>query len=213
MGLFGNNQQPAGTLNLGASSGQGMMQNQNPFSQNGMMQQPSHNPYMAGPMGGMGGGMQQQGMMGQQQSPPSEMEINMAMMKTLAPMDRFIVSNQMMVLVQMLNDLVSYSVLEVLKTATFSINEEEGAMKMDASSLPPNLQTMSAENITSQFNSLQMASQQNIQQAEMQQQQIAAFAQQSAMGGALSAAMSNDGFMDKVGSGAGNFMGKMIGSR
>ena len=47
----------------------------------------------------------------------------------------------------------------------------------------------------------------------MQQQQIAAFAQQSMMGGALSAAMANDGFMDKVGSGAGSFMGKMMGMR
>mgnify|MGYP001363238155 FL=1 len=86
-------------------------------------------------------------------------------------------------------------------------------MKMDITSLPSNLQTMSAENVTGQFNSLQMISQQNIQQAEMQQQQIAAFAQQSMMGGALNAALTNDGFLDKVGSGAGSFMGRMMGTR
>jgi len=108
---------------------------------------------------------------------------------------------------------VSFSVLEILKGATFVINEDEGTMKLDVTSLPSNLQTMSAENVTGQFSAMQMTSQQNIQQAEMQQQQIMAFAQQSMMGGALSAAMMDDGFMDKVGNGAGNFMGRMMGMR
>ena len=49
--------------------------------------------------------------------------------------------------------------------------------------------------------------------AEMQQQQIAALAQQSMMGGALSAAMQDEGFMNKAGGAAGNFMGKMMGMR
>ena len=93
------------------------------------------------------------------------------------------------------------------------MNENDGTMKMDITSLPSNLQTMSAENVTSQFNSLQMSSQQNIQNAEMQQQQIAAFAQQSMMGGALSAALADEGFMNKAGSAAGSFMGRMMGMR
>ena len=58
-----------------------------------------------------------------------------------------------------------------------------------------------------------MSAQQNIQNAEMQQQQIAALAQQSMMGGALSAAMMDEGFMNKVGGATGNFMGKMIGMK
>ena len=210
MGLFGNNQQPTGTLNLGANNGMGQ-QSQNPFApQNGMMQQTSQNPFMGGMAGGMG--MNQQ-MMGQPMQPPSEMEIQMALMRTLAPIDRFIMGAQMMTLVQMVNDLVSFSVLEILKNAKFTIDEDAGTMQMDVASLPQNLQTMSAENVTGQFNSLQMASQQNIQQAEMQQQQITAFAQQSMMGGALSAAMQDEGFMNKAGGAAGNFMGKMMGVR
>ena len=60
---------------------------------------------------------------------------------------------------------------------------------------------------------MQMASQQNIQQAEMQQQQIAAFAQQSMMGSALGAALQDDGFMNKAGNAAGTFMGRMMGMR
>jgi flagellar capping protein FliD len=210
MSLFGNSQQTNGALNLGATSASPAM-GANPFApQGGMMQQMNQNPFMSGMAGGVG---MQSGMMGQPMTPPSEMDIQLALMKTLAPMDRFITSAQMITLLQLLNDLVSFSVLEILKNATFVINEDEGCMKMDVASLPANLQTMSAENVTGQFNALQMTSQQNIQQAEMQQQQIAALAQQSMMGGALSAAMADEGFMNKAGGAAGNFMGKMMGMR
>jgi hypothetical protein len=216
MGLFGNNQQNNGTLNLGVGQSNGMVaQTQNPFApQNNMMQQAAQNPFMSGMMGGAGmqQGMQQ-GMMGQPMAPPSEMEIQLALMRTLAPIDRFITGTQMMTLVQMINDIVSFSVLEILKGAKFNINEDDSTMQLDITSLPSNLQTMSAENVTGQFNSLQMASQQNIQNAEMQQQQIAAFAQQSMMGGALSAALADEGFMNKAGGAAGSFMGRMMGMR
>jgi len=215
MGLFGNNnaQQQNGSLSLGVNANNGTQSNfvnpfapqqQQGFAQNGMAQSF---------MGGAGMSQQQMGMMGQPMAPPSEAEIQLALMKTLAPMDRFIGSAQMGTMLQLLNDLVSFSVLEILKNATFVIDEDEGSMKMDITSLPSNLQTMSAENVTGQFSSLQMASQQNIQQAEMQQQQIAALAQQSMMGGALSAAMADEGFMNKVSGSAGNFMGKFMGVR
>jgi len=213
MGLFGNNNmQQNGALSLGANAQPSTQPNfTNPFAnQNGMMQQANQNPFMAGMMGGAG---MQSNMMQQPMAPPSEAEIQLALMKTLAPMDRFIGSAQMATMLQLLNDLVSYSVLDILKSATFVINEDDGTMKMDIASLPSNLQTMSAENVTAQFNSLQMASQQNIQQAEMQQQQIAALAQQSMMGGALNAALADEGFMNKAGNAAGSFMGKFMGVR
>ena len=146
-------------------------------------------------------------------APPSEAEIQLALMKTLAPMDRFIAGNQMAMLLETLSTLVSYSVLEILKNAVFVMNEDDGTMKMDITSLPSNLQTMSAENVTGNFTALQSASQSNIQQAEMQQQQIAALAQQSMMGGALNAALQDEGFMNKVSGSAGSFMGKMMGMR
>ena len=104
------------------------------------------------------------GMMQQPIQPPSDAEIQLALMRSVAPIDRFVAGAQMAVMVQMLNDLVSFSVLEIMKNATFVINEADGTMKMDVSSLPSNLQTMSAENVTNQFNQLQSASQQNIQQ-------------------------------------------------
>lgn len=153
------------------------------------------------------------GMMQQPVAPPSEAEIQLALMRSVAPMDRFVASAQMATLVQMLNDLVSFSVLEVMKNATFVINEDDGTMKLDVTSLPSHLQTMSAENVTNQFNQLQSASQQNIQQMEMQQQQILAMAQQSLMGGALAAAMADEGMMQKVGGGVGSFARSMLGGR
>ena len=213
MGIFGNNQQQnTGTLNLGVGQpGQMPVQSQNPFApQNGMMQQMSQNPFMAGMVGGAG---MQQGMIGQPMVPPSEADIMLALMKSLAPADRFIVGAQMQTLLQLLNDLVSFSVLEILKNAKFTIDEEGGTMQMDVTSLPQNLQTMSGENVANQFNALKMSSQQNIQNAEMQQQQIAAMAQQSMMGGALSAALQDEGFMNKAGTAAGSFMGRMMGMR
>jgi hypothetical protein len=224
MGLFGNDAaQQTGGLNLGmtgaptyggygnmnASTGVGLpgvMNQQGGFSQ-------SSNPFASQGMMGQQGMMGHQGMMGQQMQPPSEMEIQMALMRTAAPVDRFIASAQMVTFVTMLNDIVSYSVLEILKNATFGINEEDGSMKMDISSLPQNLQTMSAENVTGQFNNLQMVSQQNIQQAEMQQQQILSMAQQSQLGGALNAAMADPGMLSKVGGGMGSFAKSMIGGR
>ena len=179
------------------------------------MQQVAQNPFMAGMGGGMGmqQGMMGQNMMSQPMMPPSETDILLALMKSLAPADRFIVGAQMQTVLQLLNDLVSFSVLEILKSAKFTIDEDGGTMQMDVTSLPQNLQTMSGENVSNQFNALKMSSQQNIQQAEMQQQQIAAMAQQSMMGGALSAAMMDEGFMNKAGNAAGSFMGRMMGMR
>ena len=213
MGLFGNNQQQnTGTLNLGvAQSNQAVAQTQNPFApQNGVMQQAAQNPFMTGMMGGAG---MQQGMMGQPMMPPSEADIMLALMKSLAPADRFIISTQMQTLLQLLNDLVSFSVLEIFKSAKFTIDDDTNTIQMDVTSLPQNLQTMSGENVSNQFNALKMSSQQNIQNAEMQQQQIAAMAQQSMMGGALSAALQDEGFMNRAGTAAGSFMGRMMGMR
>jgi len=208
--LFGNNQQQNGALNLGAPTNSP----QQPFAfgqqQANPMQNFGQSAFGSSMMQGMG---MNPGMMQQPIQPPSEAEIQLALMRSVAPMDRFVAGAQMAVMVQMLNDLVSFSVLEIMKNATFVINEADGTMKMDVSSLPSNLQTMSAENVTNQFNQLQSASQQNIQQMEMQQQQILAMAQHSMMGGALQAALADEGMMQKVGGGVGSFARSMMGGR
>jgi len=162
-----------------------------------------------------------QGMFGGQQNqytqkpvtPPSELEIQIMLLRGITPIERYVASPQMGTLVEMFSNLVSFSVLEVLRNATFIIDEESGTMKMDVTSLPSNLQTMSAENVTGQFTNLQAAATQKVSQTEMEQQQLATFAQQSMMGGALSAALANEGVMEKVGGGIGSLGRSFMGMR
>ena len=86
-------------------------------------------------------------------------------------------------------------------------------MELDVSKLPSHLQTVSADNVQAQFTALQGASTQSVQQAEMLQQQIAAMSQQSMMGGALSAAMADEGVMTRMGSGIGSVARGLITGR
>ena len=215
--MFGNPNQPQpGALNLGASGGTPQPAQMNPFGG-------AHNPPTTGAFGaamsggmqpGMQPGMMQPGMGGMMQpAPPSDTEILMALLQTLAPIDRFITGAGMGMLLQTISELVSFSLVEILKNAKFKIDDDTGTMTMDLQSLPAHLQTVSSENVTNQFNALRMASQQNIQNVEMQRQHIIAFSQQSMMGGALNAALSNDGLMDKTANAAGTFMGRMMGMR
>jgi len=200
--LNGNNQN-TGTLNLGVPSQQGQMpvQNANPW---GQQQQP--NSFVAGLFGG-----QQQANQYLQQpiQPPSEIEIQMELLKQQATIERYVASSQMGVLIEMMSSVVTLSVLEILRSATFVINEDDGTLKLDTTTLPANLQTMSAENIESQFTNLQASAQQVVSQSEMTQQQLAALAQQSMMGGAL-AALQSEGMMEKVGGGVGSFARSII---
>tara|TARA_R110000751_G_scaffold82534_2_gene166052 strand:- start:2697 stop:3332 length:636 start_codon:yes stop_codon:yes gene_type:complete len=205
------NAQPVnnGALSLGAPTGQQqVMPGAWPGQQPNAMQQMGNNAYMGG---GMAGGQPQQ--WGQQQvAPPTEMEIQIMLLRGIVPLDRFIASPQMGTLVEMFSNLVTFSVLEIMKNSVF-VADDEGNLKIDITQLPQHLQTMSGENVKAGFTALQGSAQQNIQQAEMQQQQIVAMAQQSMMGGALSAAMADEGFMQKVGSTTGNFARTFIGGR
>jgi hypothetical protein len=197
-GLGANNQQPMsnnGALNLGVN------QSQNVFApqQNGLGNMGS-NPFMQGLTNG------QSNQWGQQPvAPPSEIEIQIMLLRGIVPVDRFIASPQMGMFVEMLGTIVSFSVLEILRNATFNMNEDDGTLTLDVTKLPQNLQTVSAENIKSHFSNLQNSATQNINNAENQQQQLAVMAQQSMMGSALSAAMQDEGMMQKVGGGVGTF--------
>tara|TARA_R110000824_G_scaffold160797_2_gene335739 strand:+ start:2827 stop:3459 length:633 start_codon:yes stop_codon:yes gene_type:complete len=192
-----------GALNLGQPN-----VNQNPWAtqNNAAMFNATQSPFAQGMFGG-----QQAGQFAQQPvAPPSELEIQMMLLKGITPIERFVASPQMGVLIEMLNNLVSYSVLEILRNASF-VTGDDGSLKMDVTALPQELQTMSAENVTGQFSTLQANAQQKINQAEMEQQQLAAYAQQSMMGGALSAALANEGMMEKVGGGLGSIGRSFIG--
>ena len=196
-----------GALNLGAPAGMGMNTGQNPWA-NQQMMGASQTPMMQGMFGG------QQNQYAQQPvTPPSELEIQIMLLRGISPIERYVASPQMGTLVELFSTVVSFSVLEVLRNASFIVDEETGLMKMDVTSLPQNMQTMSVENVTGQFSTLQANATQTVNQTEMEQQQLAAFAQQSMMGGALSAALANEGVMEKVGGGIGSLGRSFMGMR
>jgi len=200
LGLGSNNQAPMnnGALNLGVSSQQPMQQGWGAQPQQSAFGQMAQNSFMQGMTGGASTQWGQQPV-----APPSEIEMQILLLRGIVPLDRFMASPQMATLIQLLNNLVSFSVLEVMKNAVFT-EDGDGNLKMDITKLPSHLQTMSAENIKADFNSLQSTAQQNITAAENGQQQIAMMAQQSLMGGALSAALADEGMMEKMGTGVGN---------
>ena len=208
---LGGNKAPMnnGALNLGVQGQQGQMglQSQNPWA-NQQMMGAGQSPMMQGMFGGQQNQFAQQPM-----TPPSELDIQIMLLRGISPIERYVASPQMGTLVEMLSTLVSFSVVEVLRNATFVVDEENGNMKMDITSLPQNLQTLSAENVAGQFSTLQASAQQTVNQTEMEQQQLAAFAQQSVMGGALSAALANEGVMEKVGGGIGSIGRGFLGMR
>ena len=185
-----------GSLNLGVQNGGG-------FGGGGFGAQPQQN---------MWGQPQQQNMWGQQQQPqpPSELEIQLFLMQNSVPIERYIASPQMGVLVEMIGNLITLNVLEVLRNATFNVNED-GTMQMDTTSLPQNLQTMSAENVTAQFSNLQSSATQKVNESQMTSQQVLAMQQQNALGGALSNALQDEGTLQRMGTGIGSigrsFMG------
>jgi hypothetical protein len=208
---LGGNQAPMnnGALNLGVQSQQAQMpmQSQNPWA-NQQVMGAGQSPLMQGMFGG-----QQNQFVQQPVTPPTELEIQIMLLRGISPIERYVAGPQMGTLVEMFSTLVSYSVIEVLRNATFVVDEETGTMKMDVTSLPQNLQTLSAENVTGQFSTLQASAQQTVNQTEMEQQQLAAFTQQSMMGGALTAALANDGVMEKVGGGLGSLGRSFMGMR
>ena len=203
---FGQQPQPSGTLNLSATGAPVAAQQSLGFTQ--QMQQ---NPMMGGMMTGMGITPQQQQFMQQPVAPPSEMEILNALLNSQNPIHRFIKDGGLNTLVEIIAATTSLTLLSILKEATFAIDEDEGGMKLDTSSLPENLKTLSAENVTVLLNNMMAVSTQTVQQAEMQRQQIIATSQQSMMGGALQAALADEGMMEKVGGDIGSVARSFIG--
>lgn len=203
---FNGNNNSNGALNLGVSNNQPPQSMQNPFG-NQQMQGMSQNSFMQGMVG------EQNPWMQQPVAPPSELEIQIMLLRGIVPVDRFLASESMGTLVQMFNNIVTFSVLEIFKNASF-VADDDGNLKMDVTSLPSHLQTMSSENIQSNFTALQSAANRNVQMAEQNQMQLNTMAQQSMMGGALQAALADEGMMRKVGGGVGNFARNFItGSR
>tara|TARA_Y100001938_G_scaffold63681_1_gene88584 strand:- start:2258 stop:2893 length:636 start_codon:yes stop_codon:yes gene_type:complete len=204
---FGNQQPQQSGFNLSQTGGGGISQI---TTSTGVQQQ--SNPFMSGMMGGMGMSQQQQMMMQNGQfAPPSEMELLSALLQSQNPIHRFIRDGGLQTLIELVATTTSLSLLTILKNASFSLDEDTGVMKLDPATLPSDLQTLSTENVSMILSNMTAQSNQKFQEAEMQRQQIMAMSQQSMMGGALAAAMADEGTMQKVGSGIGSVARSLIG--
>ena len=192
-----NNQSTTPTFSLGASS----------YSAPAAQPAPSMGQTFGG--GIMAGAGVNPQYMNAPMAPPSETEVLAAMLQTLQPIDRFIVSQNMPVFIEMLSNITTFSLLNVLKNCTFAL-DDEGVMALEVTSLPSDLQTLSAENIIAQLNSMQNMSMQAIQSAEQQRAQIKAMADQSLMQGMLGAAMADPGMMENAGQAVGGMFNRAL---
>tara|TARA_B100001939_G_scaffold346949_1_gene367118 strand:+ start:1597 stop:2007 length:411 start_codon:yes stop_codon:yes gene_type:complete len=132
------------------------------------------------------------------------------MLATIQPIDKFIISQNMPVFIEMLSNITTFSLLNVLKNATFTMDEDTGSLSLDVTSMPSDLQTLSAENIIAQLNSLQNTSMQIIQQAEQERQMILQMADQSLMQGMLNTALSDPGMMESAGQAVGGMFNRAL---
>lgn len=137
---------------------------------------------MGAGMAGMGYGMQN-GMMGgmdpmqmqmMQQNPMMQQMANDPIQATARllqyqdPLGAFIQSNQMGVLLDLLNEVITLSLKEFFTSVTFT-PDADGKLTLDTNTLPVGLISMSSENLRLTLQSLQSAC---MQQSQLNQQQI-----------------------------------------
>lgn len=145
-------------------------------------------------------------------APPSDTQILAAMMNTIQPIDRFFIGQSMPIFVEMISNITAFSLLNVLKNSTFKI-DDDGNMKMDVSSLPSDLQTLSAENIIAQLNTLQNISQQAVTSALQERDRIIAISEQSLLQTALTGALTDQTFLENAGNAMGTTARSFFGLR
>ena len=175
-------------------------------------------PQSAQPIGGaFGGGMASA--FGMQQpiqqpvAPPSDTEILIHLLNSGYPIERWVTSAGFQSFVEMLSIMMELSVVNFFREAKFLIDDDTGQMSLDPTSLPTDLQTISSENVISHFANVLAEAERTKTEATALQTEIATYAQQSMMGSALDAALTNEGFMEKMGSGIGSLGRGFIGMK
>jgi hypothetical protein len=141
-------------------------------------------------------------------APPSETEILIHLMNSNVPVEKWLAGQNFQNVVNMLSSMVTLCIHNYFKNAKF-VADDDGNLKVDVTSLPTDVQTVSPENVLMDLQQVQGAAQQSVQQCQMTQQQIAAIANQSLMSSALGAAMNEGMFtkgMSAMGSGIRGFV-------
>ena len=145
--------------------------------------------------------------------PPSDTEILMTMLRTNIPIERFMQTPMFRSLLEVSQLLTTYSVMRIFKNASFDFDEDDGVFKMNLSSLPEDLQTMSEENIISPLNSLQSMVNTEVSNKEAERNALLQRAQSSMLQNQLTNALSDPGMMANMGEGAGTFLNRLIMNR
>jgi hypothetical protein len=211
---FNQQQAPAGnSLNLsmtgapmGAMGGGSMMNNgfsggYSAPSNNWYAQAQQPNSLMSTFLGSATGMPSQNGIL-----PPTENEILMTMLNTQLPVERFVQTNTFNLVLDILGQMMTFSLLNVLKEANFNFDDELGVFKLDPTSLPSHLQTMSPENIMAQMSGLQNDVNTKVSNADNTRMQTLQRAESSMMHGALQAAMADPGMMQGAAEAGGSFL-------
>ena len=142
--------------------------------------------------------------------PPSETEILMTMLDQQYSVERFLASPLFGSILDIMNTITTFSLLNVMKNATYTFDEENGVFSLDTSALPQELQTMSAENIMAQVTALNAQLGQLIAQADAIKQQTMQNAGNSMLQAQLANAMADPGMMTNAAEAGGSFMRNLM---
>jgi hypothetical protein len=142
--------------------------------------------------------------------PPSETEILMTMLDNSYPMERFLASPLFGSILDIISSITTFSLLNVLKNSAFNFDEEDGVFALDTTSLPEELQTMSAENIMAQVTALNAQLGQLIAQADQIKMQTMQNAGNSMLQAQLANAMADPGMMTGAAEAGGSFMRNLM---
>tara|TARA_R100000656_G_scaffold50957_1_gene40889 strand:+ start:2207 stop:2851 length:645 start_codon:yes stop_codon:yes gene_type:complete len=201
---------PGAALNLGVASPPAA----NPYgapAYDPYGQQPPHPGFLNAAFAGATGRdpySQQPAMM-----PPSDTEILMTMLNTSVPIERFMQTPMFRSLLEVSQLLTTYSIIRIFKNATFDFDEDEGIFKMNMTSLPEDLQTMSEENIISPLNSLSASVNTEISNNDAERAGIIQRSQSSMLQNQLTNALADPGMIANMGDGAGTFLNRLIMNR
>jgi hypothetical protein len=142
--------------------------------------------------------------------PPSETEILMTMLDQQYSVERFLASPLFGSILDIISGITTFSLLNVLKNAAFNFDEEDGVFALDTTSLPQELQTMSAENIMAQVTALNAQLGQLISQADQIKMQTMQNAGNSMLQAQLANAMADPGMMTNAAEASGSFMRNLM---
>lgn len=143
-------------------------------------------------------------------APPTDTEILLTMLNTMSPIERFILSGNFQLYLDLLATINTFTVLNLLKNIAFEFDEDNGVFKIDVSKLPPEYQTLSVENVSMQISQLQSSASNEVNIDNNERGAILQRAEQSMFQGALNHALSDPGVLQTAAETGGSALRALI---